>query len=63
MRGEAAAVVVGGIAGSGGIGYSLYLAGNFHLNVHEIGLIVYRCLAVSVVLELIATALRKHFIV
>ncbi len=58
-----AAVVVGGIAGSGGIGYSLYLAGNFHLNVHEIGLIVYMCLAVSVALELIATVLRKRFIV
>ena len=58
-----AAVVVGGIAGSGGIGYSLFLAGNFHLNVHEIGLIVYMCLAVSVVLEIIATQLRKRFIV
>lgn len=58
-----AAVVVAGMAGSGGIGYELFLAGNYYFNIHEIGLIVYLCLAVSVVLEVIATKLRKRFIV
>lgn len=58
-----AAVVVAGMAGSGGIGYSLFLAGNFYFDIHEIGLIVYMCMAVSIILEVSATKLRKHFIV
>lgn len=58
-----AAVVVAGMAGSGGIGYSLFLAGNFYFDIHEIGLIVYMCMAVSIVLEVSATKLRKRFIV
>ena len=58
-----AAVVVAGMAGSGGIGYSLFLAGNFYFDIHEIGLIVYMCMIVSIVLEVSATKLRKRFIV
>lgn len=58
-----AAVVVAGMAGSGGIGYALFLAGNFYFDIHEIGFIVYMCLAVSVVLEIVATKLRKRYIV
>lgn len=58
-----AAVVVAGLAGSGGIGYYLFLAGNYYFNIHEIGLIVYLCLGVSVVLEVVATKLRKKYIV
>ena len=58
-----AAVVVAGMAGSGGIGYSLFLAGNYYFDIHEIGLIVYMCMAVSIVLEVSATKLRKRFIV
>ncbi|MGN0038562.1 MAG: PhnE/PtxC family ABC transporter permease [Coriobacteriales bacterium] len=57
------AVAVGAVAGAGGIGYQLFLAGSFYLNIHEVGLIVYLCLAVAVALELLATKLRKHFIV
>ena len=57
------AVAVGAVAGAGGIGYQLFLAGSFYLNLHEVGLIVYLCLAVAVVLEIIATQLRKRFIV
>ena len=58
-----AAVVVAGMAGPGGIGYSLFLAGNYYFDIHEIGLIVYLCMAVSVVLEISATKLRKRFVV
>lgn len=58
-----AAVVVAGMARSGGIGYSLFLAGNYYFDIHEIGLIVYLCMAVSVVLEISATKLRKRFVV
>lgn len=54
------AVAVGAVAGAGGIGYQLFLAGSFYCNIHEVGLIVYLCLAVAVVLELVATALRRR---
>lgn len=57
------AVAVGAIAGAGGIGYQLFLAGSFYYNIHEVGLIVYLCLIVAIVLEVIATQLRKHYIV
>lgn len=57
------AVAVGAVAGAGGIGYQLFLAGSFYLNIHELGLIVYLCLAVAVVLEIVATRLRKRYIV
>lgn len=57
------AVAVGAVAGAGGIGYQLFLAGSFYLNIHEVGLIVYLCLAVAVVLEVVATKLRKRYIV
>lgn len=56
-------VVIAAICGSGGIGYQLYLAANMHFSLHAVGLITYMCLAVSVVLELIATYLRKRYIV
>lgn len=54
------AVAVGAVAGAGGIGYQLFLAGSFYYNIHEVGLIVYLCLAVAVVLEVAATWLRKR---
>ena len=57
------AVVVGAIAGAGGIGYQLYITANFYINYHEVGLITYLCLAFSVLLEVIATKLRKNFAV
>lgn len=57
------AVAVGAVAGAGGIGYQLFLAGSFYLDLHEVGLIVYLCLAVAVVLEVVATRLRRRFIV
>lgn len=57
------AVAVGAVAGAGGVGYQLFLAGSFYLSIHEVGVIVYFCLAVAIVLEIIATKLRKRFIV
>lgn len=56
-------VVVGAVAGAGGIGYQLYVTANFYIDYHEVGLITYLCLAVSVVLELVATKLRKRLVV
>lgn len=57
------AVAVGAVAGAGGIGYQLFLAGSFYYDIHEVGLIVYFCFAVAVALELLSTQLRKRFIV
>ncbi len=57
------AVAVGAVAGAGGIGYQLFLAGNFYYSFHEVGLIVYLCLAVAITLEIVATQLRKRYIV
>lgn len=54
-------VVIAALCGSGGIGYELYLAANFYFSMHAVGLITYLCLGVSVVLEVIATHLRKRF--
>lgn len=56
-------VVIAAMCGSGGIGYQLYLAANFYFSMHAVGLITYMCLAVSVVLEITATLLRKRFMV
>ncbi|MDD6768355.1 MAG: ABC transporter permease, partial [Coriobacteriaceae bacterium] len=57
------AVTVGAIAGSGGIGYQLYMIANYMFDWHEVGLIIYICLVVSIILELISSRLRKRFIV
>lgn len=57
------AVTVGAIAGSGGIGYQLYMVANYMFDWHEMGLIIYMCLAVSITLEVISAKLRKRFLV
>jgi phosphonate transport system permease protein len=57
------AVAVGAVAGAGGIGYQLFLAGSFYYDLHEVGLIVYLCLAVAVVLEVSSARLRKRYVV
>lgn len=54
------AVVVGAAAGAGGIGYELFVASNFYFNFHEVGLIIYYILGFVFLLELVATALRRH---
>lgn len=57
------AVTVGAIAGSGGIGYQLYMVANFMFDWHEVGLIIYMCLVISITLEFISSRLRKRFLV
>lgn len=56
-------VVIAALCGSGGIGYELYLAANFYFSMHAVGLITYMCLAVSVVLEIVSTQLRKRLVI
>ena len=57
------AVAVGAFAGAGGIGFQLYQAGNYYYNLHEVGVIVYVCLAVSFVLEFVSVRLRRRYII
>jgi phosphonate transport system permease protein len=56
------AVAVGAVAGAGGVGYQLFLAGSFYHNIHEVGFITYLCLIVAAILEVAATRLRGRYI-
>ncbi len=56
------AVAVGAVAGVGGIGFELSQAGTLYHNIFEVGAIVYACLIVAVILEVLATQLRKRYI-
>lgn len=56
------AVSVGALVGAGGIGYNLIMSGRYLLSMREVGLIVYMCLAVSIVLEIVATLLRNRYL-
>lgn len=57
------AVAVGAFAGAGGIGFQLYQAGNYYYNLHEVGVIVYVCPAVSFALEFVSVCLRRRYII
>lgn len=57
------AVAVGAVAGAGGIGYQLFQAGSFYYNAPEVGVIVYACLIVALILEIISIQLRNRFII
>lgn len=53
------AIAMGAAAGAGGIGYELFVAGNFYFNIREIGLIVYFILAFAIVLEICSNRLKS----
>ena len=55
------AVAMGAAAGAGGIGYSLFWAGTYFYNLHEVGFITYLILAVAIMLEYSATRMRSRF--
>jgi phosphonate transport system permease protein len=57
------AIAVGAAAGAGGIGYELFMAGNFYFDINEIGVIVYASLITAAVLEFISFKLRERYIV
>lgn len=52
------AVAVGAAAGAGGIGYELFMAGNFYFDLHEIGFITYIIVAFALVLEASSTKVK-----
>ncbi|WP_028548466.1 PhnE/PtxC family ABC transporter permease [Paenibacillus sp. UNC451MF] len=55
----AVAVAMGAAAGAGGIGYDMFMASGYYYDVREIGAITYLILAFAVLLEVIASRIKK----
>jgi len=53
------AVVIGAAAGSGGIGYYLFMAGNLYYDIREVGALTYVIFGTVIVLEMLSLRLRK----
>ncbi|MEW9121759.1 MAG: ABC transporter permease subunit [Thermotaleaceae bacterium] len=56
------AVAMGAAAGAGGIGFELFMAGNFYFDVREIGFITYLILLFSMILEASSTRLKNKYL-
>jgi len=52
------ALAVGAAAGAGGIGFDLFMAGNFYFDLRELGFITYIVVAAVVLLEIAATKIK-----
>ena len=52
------AIAVGAAAGAGGIGFDLFMAGNFYFDLRELGFITYIVVAAVILLELVATKVK-----
>jgi phosphonate transport system permease protein len=52
------AIAVGAWAGAGGIGYDLFMAGNFYFDLRELGFITYMIIISVVILEVLATKVK-----
>jgi phosphonate transport system permease protein len=52
------AIAVGAAAGAGGIGFDLFLAGNYYFDLHELGFLTYVVVAAVVLLEMAATKIK-----
>lgn len=53
------AVAMGAAAGAGGIGYHLYMAGNFYFDLHEMGFLTYVVVIAVVILETFSTKIKE----
>ena len=53
------AVAIGAAAGSGGIGYYLFMAGNLYYDIREVGAITYTIFGTVILLEMLSLRLRK----
>jgi phosphonate transport system permease protein len=56
------AVAMGAAAGAAGIGFDLFMAGEYYFNLHEVGLITYFILAFAIVLEMLATNMKSKLL-
>ena len=52
------AVAMGAAAGAGGIGFDLFMAGDFYFDLREVGLITYFIIAIAIVLEVVSTNIK-----
>lgn len=55
----AVAVAMGAAAGAGGIGFDMFMASNFYLDIREIGAITFFILIFAVLLEVLGAKLKK----
>ncbi|MCS0671671.1 ABC transporter permease [Cytobacillus firmus] len=55
----AVAVAMGAAAGAGGIGFDMFMASSFYLDMREIGAITYFILAVAIILEVFASKIKR----
>lgn len=53
------AVAMGAAAGAGGIGFDMFMASSYYLDLREIGMITYFVLTFAILLELFATKLKS----
>jgi phosphonate transport system permease protein len=53
------AVAMGAAAAAGGIGFDLFEASSFYFNINEVGYITYLLLGIAIIMEIIATRLKK----
>ncbi|KPU42581.1 phosphate-import permease protein PhnE [Oxobacter pfennigii] len=56
------AVAMGAAAGAGGIGFELFMAGNFYFDLREVGMITYLILAFALILENISTRIKIKYL-
>ncbi|MFO1446490.1 ABC transporter permease subunit [Bacillus sp. Bva_UNVM-123] len=56
----AVAIAMGAAAGAGGIGFDMFMAGSFYYDIREIGTVTYFILTVAILLELLATQIKKR---
>jgi len=54
------ALAMGAAAGAGGIGFDLFMAGNFYFDLRELGFITYIVVAAVIVLEVFATRIKAR---
>ena len=52
------AVAMGAAAGAGGIGFNLFMAGNFYFDLHEMGFLTYVVVIAVIVLEMVSTKIK-----
>ncbi|MCM3785207.1 ABC transporter permease subunit [Neobacillus mesonae] len=55
----AVAVAMGAAAGAGGIGFDMFMASSFYYDVREVGFITYLILGFAIILEIVATQIKK----
>ena len=55
----AVAIAMGAAAGAGGIGFDMFMASNFYLDIREIGAITYFILTIAILLEMVAIRIKK----